>query len=155
MSNQPQGKRPNSQSPHASDETIILAKNSLFRRKLNLTTAGALGTTVSRQMISMFIRGVIEHVMLLEDKPVVVGRSDVKTGYHPDVDLTPYGAQEHGVSREHVQLLLHDQHLYVIDMDSANGTFLGGKQLPPKEAQLLSDGDELLLGRLAVQVIFE
>lgn len=155
MNDDAQAKRFPSQSLQASDETIILAKNSLFRRKLNLNAAGALGTTVSRQTISLFIRGVIEHVVLTEDTPAVLGRSDVKTGYHPDVDLTPYGAQEHGVSREHVQLVLHDQHLYIIDLNSANGTFLGGKQLAAKEPQLLSDGDEVLLGRLAVQVIFE
>ncbi len=155
MADENRGKRSEGSSHQASDETIILAKNSLFRRKLNLIGSSAMGTTVSRQTISLFIRGVIERVVLMEGKPAVVGRSDVKTGYHPDVDLTPYGAQEHGVSREHVQLLLHDQHLYIIDMDSANGTFLGGKQLASKEPQLLSDGDELLLGRLAVQVIFE
>ena len=89
-----------------------------------------------------------------EDGSIVLGRADVRVRSRPDVDLTPYGALERGVSRQHVRLHVKDDHLYVTDLDSTNGTFLGGKRLEPNVETQLRKGDELLIGRLPVQILF-
>jgi pSer/pThr/pTyr-binding forkhead associated (FHA) protein len=59
------------------------------------------------------------------------------------------------VSREHVRLELKEQHVYVIDLGSANGTVLAGKRLTPNQPVMLHNGDELLLGGLAVKMMFQ
>jgi pSer/pThr/pTyr-binding forkhead associated (FHA) protein len=41
---------------------------------------------------------------------------------------------------------------YVIDLGSTNGTRLNGHRLTPHTRQVVYDGDELLLGRLAIHV---
>jgi pSer/pThr/pTyr-binding forkhead associated (FHA) protein len=107
-----------------------------------------------KREIILVIRGVVERVVLQEGQKVVLGRSDLRTRNSPDVDLTPYGALDRGVSREHASLHIEGEKLYVTDMNSTNGTILGGTRLEPFTSTVLRKGDELLLGRLPVQVLF-
>lgn len=107
-----------------------------------------------KREIILVVRGMVERVVLEDDKPVKLGRTDQKSRFIPDVDLTPYGAIDRGVSREHAQLEIADEKLYVTDLDSTNGTFLAGQRLEPGVKTVIRKGDELLLGRLAVQVLF-
>lgn len=106
-----------------------------------------------RELI-LVIRGVVERVVLQDGQKVILGRSDLRTRTTPDIDLTPYGALDRGVSREHASLHIEGEKLYVTDMDSTNGTFLGGNRLTAFTPTALRKGDELLLGRLPVQVLF-
>jgi len=93
--------------------------------------------------------------MISEDHPFVLGRADIGSRFHPDIDLTPYGALDRGVSRSHAILHLAGDNLLVADQNSTNGTFLRGDRLTPNEPVMLQNGDELLLGRLAIQVLFK
>jgi hypothetical protein len=89
----------------------------------------------------------------LVDQPLLsVGRLDEISGIYPDIDLTPHGGDDAGVSRRHAQLLQEDDTWYVIDLDSTNGTFLNGVELTPKTRALLSDGDQITMGEL--QLVF-
>jgi pSer/pThr/pTyr-binding forkhead associated (FHA) protein len=42
-----------------------------------------------------------------------------------------------------------------MDLDSANGTFVNGKRLQPKEEQPLGNGDVVALGSLKIQILFK
>jgi predicted nucleic acid-binding Zn ribbon protein len=89
----------------------------------------------------------------LVDQPTLsVGRLDEISGIYPDIDLTPHGGDDAGVSRRHAQLIQEDDAWYVLDLDSTNGTFVNGVELTPKTRSLLSDGDQITMGEL--QLVF-
>jgi pSer/pThr/pTyr-binding forkhead associated (FHA) protein len=137
-------------------ETFIMnANNPVLRKLLDKSTSESGDAVAKERRIFLVVRGIPEEIVLEENKVVSVGRIDLITGYRPNVDLTPYDAQKRGVSREHVRIELKEQHVFVTDMGSANGTVLAGKRLTPQEAVMLHNGDELLLGGLAVKVMFE
>lgn len=70
-------------------------------------------------------------------------------------DLTPYGAYQFGISRQHAVISLHDGLLYLEDLESTNGTRINGSQLTPRRKYRLRDGDELEFARLRMLVRFE
>jgi hypothetical protein len=86
---------------------------------------------------------------------LVMGRVDPKTGEAPEVDLTEYDAIDKGVSRRHAAVVRKDGSLYLVDMSSANGTFLNGQKLVPQQPRVLRDGDDIRLGHLTVRITFE
>ena len=135
-------------------ETFIMSgSNPLLRKLLDKSPEDAANTLTSREIV-LLVRGIPESLTLAEDKPVIVGRVDLSTGYKPNLDLTPYDAHKRGVSRGHIRLHLQDQHLFITDLESANGTFMSGKRLTPNEPVMLHDGDEVVLGGLAMKVLF-
>lgn len=85
---------------------------------------------------------------------LTLGRFDPDTGEHPDVNLEDYDAQEKGVSRRHAAILVEDEALKVMDLGSANATFLNGQKLIAHQARILRDGDELRLARMIIRVHF-
>jgi DNA-binding response OmpR family regulator len=83
------------------------------------------------------------------DRPYVLGRIDQKQNtLLPDIDLTPYGADEFGVSRRHLQIYGEGDHLIAVDLNSGNGTLLNGQRMEPEKAYTLKHQDNLQLGRL-------
>jgi hypothetical protein len=86
---------------------------------------------------------------------VTIGRvSDIPDDSRPDVDLSPFGAGDKGVSRKHIKIKRKNILVYVADLGSTNGTLLNGRRLIPNAERLLRNGDELQLGRLKVKVKF-
>ena len=85
---------------------------------------------------------------------IVIGRTDPDASFHPDLDLSPYRGQEHGVSREHAAITRGDKSLFIEDLESTNGTRINGFELEPHHPYRLRDGDELELGRVRIIVRF-
>jgi len=87
---------------------------------------------------------------------LVLGRVDPTASTQPDLDLTPYGGQEAGVSRRHVAITRDDQNqaLYVEDLNSTNGTRLNGFWLDAGQRYRLRDSDRLELGDLVLTLRF-
>lgn len=77
---------------------------------------------------------------------VFVGR--VAGGITPDLDMTPYGGEDFGVSRQHALIRPSQTAIYLIDLGSTNGTFHNRRRLAAGSAQQLYDGDVLSFGRL-------
>ncbi len=89
----------------------------------------------------------------LPDKDeILVGREDPVSGIYPDVDMTPHGGEEGGVSRRHARLTKESGKYYVEDLDSTNFTFVNKQKLAPKTRQALDDGDEIRFGRVALKL---
>ena len=137
-------------------DTKVISKSGLLRRLEDDQKKESQGTVSfgARRELILVIRGIVERLDLPEDLSIVLGRSDPRLRYQADVDLTPYGALERGVSREHARVYAEGGHLYIVDMNSTNGTYLGGKRLEANAPTMLRKGDELLLGRLPVQILF-
>lgn len=86
---------------------------------------------------------------------ITIGRvSGIPGEPAPDVDLSSFDAEEHGVSRLHIRIRRKGILLYVADLGSTNGTHLNGRRLIPHGERLLRDSDELSLSRLRIRVRF-
>lgn len=83
---------------------------------------------------------------------LIVGRLDPDAQQIPDLDLTPYLGLEHGVSRQHAVLIPTVDALYIVDLDSTNGTWVNGDYLTPGQRHPLTVGDRIELGLLKLMV---
>ena len=83
---------------------------------------------------------------------ITLGRFDEHSSDHPDVDLTPCGAFEQGVSRLHAAIAWAHDDLTLTDLNSTNGTFLNGYRLLPFHARVLQPYDEICLGHMVIFV---
>lgn len=86
---------------------------------------------------------------------LVIGRKNPDTGEAPEVDLSSYEAMDKGVSRRHAAIIRKDGSLHIVDMGSANGTFLNGQRLVANQPRVLRDGDDVRLGHLVLRITFE
>lgn len=86
---------------------------------------------------------------------LVIGRASAMGGKPVNVDLTAYNAEELGVSRNHAQLRVQDNMLYLSDLKTANGTFVNELQLYPNEARVLRSGDEIRFGKMIIKIMFK
>jgi pSer/pThr/pTyr-binding forkhead associated (FHA) protein len=87
---------------------------------------------------------------------VTLGRGDPVASFYPDLDLSPYGGQEGGVSRRHAAIIQDEENkaLYLEDLNSTNGTRINGFSLEPRRRYRLRDGDELEFGRVRMILRF-
>lgn len=87
---------------------------------------------------------------------LIVGRSAGMGSIALAVDLSEAGGSELGVSRMHLALRYarEDSTIQVYDLGSANGTYINGQKLHPREVRVLQNGDELRLGRMVLRVAF-
>jgi hypothetical protein len=81
---------------------------------------------------------------------VLVGREDPVSNAFPDLDLTPHGGEEGGVSRMHAKIIRSGSQFFIEDQNSTNFTFLNRQRLQPKTPTPLKDGDEIRLGRVVL-----
>jgi hypothetical protein len=105
------------------------------------------------QRITFRIAGYEQTITMPVIGTVTLGRSDNRTNYRPDLDLTRYGGHAAGVSRQHARLYIEDGMLKVMDLKSINGTFLNGSRLPPLQARIVRNEDELQLGKLVLHIL--
>lgn len=82
---------------------------------------------------------------------VLIGREDPISNIYPDIDLTPHGGEEGGVSRLHAKLFINNGQYLVEDQNSTNFTFINRQKLAPKTPTPIKDGDELRLGRVIMK----
>jgi hypothetical protein len=92
---------------------------------------------------------------LTEHNEFTMGRSIEGQSMIPDVDLSPYDAYARGVSRLHAVIKREIGQVVLVDLDSANGTFINGRRLTPKEDHVLANGDVIALGKLKIQILLK
>jgi FHA domain len=144
-----------SKKEHGSDyyRTYIMDRDNVLHRMLSVPQTRELRAPFDVKRVTLHIRGMKEHIVLTEERVVIVGRADLRQdGFKPDIDLTPYGGRERGVSRAHIRLHVQGGKLFMTDLYSANGTFMGGERLTAEKMYELHNGDELLLGALGIRV---
>jgi pSer/pThr/pTyr-binding forkhead associated (FHA) protein len=82
-----------------------------------------------------------------------IGRAGEGQAVIPDIDLGMYHAYDSGVSRMHAEVVLEEDGVFVLDLESANGTLVNGKRLEPQRSTPVRHGDVIQLGRLRLQLI--
>jgi hypothetical protein len=82
---------------------------------------------------------------------VSIGREDAVSNIYPDIDLTPHGGEEGGVSRMHARIFLENGQYMIVDENSTNFTFVNRQRLTPKTPTPLHDNDEIRLGRVLLR----
>lgn len=83
---------------------------------------------------------------LLSDESTI-GRWDADNGIFPDVDLDAHDSDAK-VSRRHARIIRNSNGYFIEDLGSTNGTYVNrGRRLLPGNAQLLNDGDEVIVGK--------
>jgi hypothetical protein len=90
------------------------------------------------------------HLELREE--FTLGRGDASRDTKPDIDLSPFEAYTHGVSRMHAVIRRRGHQIVLMDLDSANGTFVNGRRLGSRQETGVRDGDVIVLGALTLQV---
>lgn len=90
------------------------------------------------------------------DHEMIVGRSTKGSVLAPDIDLTNKQASDLGVSRLHLSIGFDAEHesILIADLGSANGSYINGQRMMPKEVRVLRHGDELRLGKLVLLASF-
>ncbi len=115
------------------------------------STIGTATIGTSREL-TLTIKGYKEFIRINEGDEYEFGRYEYPE--HNQLNLSPYGALECGLSRQHAKLYLLNDRLYVADMGSTNGTYVRGNMLKPAEPTLVRNGDDILLGRMRIKVQF-
>ncbi len=82
---------------------------------------------------------------------ITIGREDAVSNMYPDVDLTPHGGEEGGVSRQHARIFVENGQYMLEDENSTNFTFLNRQRLAGKTPTPLHDNDEVRLGRVLLR----
>lgn len=137
-----------------------------FTRKLDAATlpkevkavvSTPLGTTLFKAGMAVVVKfkpsG--QEVRLEQRDELTFGRADPATKSEPSVDLTPFGALDNGVSRNHAAIRRVDNSLMLVDLGSVNGTFINGQQIPPNQPHVVRNGDEIQFGKLAATIFFK
>ena len=76
-----------------------------------------------------------------------IGRWDADNGIFPDVDLDAHDTDAK-VSRRHARIVRNNGAYFIEDLGSTNGTYVNrGRRLLPGNAQILNDGDEVIVGK--------
>lgn len=82
---------------------------------------------------------------------ITIGREDAVSNIYPDVDLTPHGGEEGGVSRLHARIFVENGQYMLEDLNSTNFTFLNRQRLLAKTPTQMHDNDEVRLGRVLLR----
>jgi pSer/pThr/pTyr-binding forkhead associated (FHA) protein len=86
---------------------------------------------------------------------IILGRVSDTSDTTTYINLTPFGGDLRGVSRRHARLLREGSAVYLMDLNSTNGTRLNGESLAAGVEKRLRDGDEIAVGKLRLYVFFK
>ncbi|MBO9367086.1 MAG: FHA domain-containing protein, partial [Roseiflexus sp.] len=98
----------------------------------------------------VFDNGVGEIQIPGDRSEITIGREDPISGIHPEIDLTPFGGESGGVSRQHARLIRSGEQWSIVDLGSTNYTRVDGVRIEPGAPHPLKDGTRLQFGRLTV-----
>lgn len=82
-----------------------------------------------------------------------LGRVSENQPIMPDIDLSPFKAFDHGVSRLHAVIRKNAGSIVIMDLGSSNGTYINGTRIVPNIEQPLRHGDIVALGKLKMQIV--
>ena len=132
---------------------LLFDEDEIPTKKLDESKRRRNGSGANIETIVLHFRDCDEPLMLEPTARIVIGRIDPRSrDDQPDLDLTPFGASEKGVSRAHVVFDSSQNPPLLSDLGSSNGTFVNGQKLTPNQICPIHDGDEIRLGRLVARI---
>lgn len=91
-----------------------------------------------------------QELKLPSDKTeIIIGREDPVSQIFPEIDLTPYGGESGGVSRQHARISQSNGQWTVSDLNSTNYTRVDGNRIEPNTPTPIHDGSRIQFGRIA------
>lgn len=103
--------------------------------------------------IALALAGHLEPIVIRNTATITLGRADRQRNAIPTIDLSNDNALLLGVSRLHAKILYMDGSFYIKDMGSVNGTWLNNYRLEAYQIVPIDRGDQICLGRLAMNVL--
>lgn len=82
-----------------------------------------------------------------------IGRVSDGQPIMPDIDLSTSQAFAAGVSRLHAVIKREGVRIIIMDLGSANGTYVNGKRISPNVEQTMRHGDIVALGKMKIQIL--
>ncbi|MEI7772963.1 MAG: FHA domain-containing protein, partial [Chloroflexales bacterium] len=79
---------------------------------------------------------------------IIIGREDPVSNIFPEVDLTSFGGEAGGVSRQHAKITQSGSQWMIADLNSTNFTRVDGVRLEPHTDTPLHDGARVQFGRV-------
>jgi len=113
-----------------------------------LSSLSSLGATMTLQVIEGD-----QFIPLSGKQEFILGRVNRGQKILPDVDFTPHGGYDLGVSRLHAAIVVAGSEIWLKDLGSVNGTRLNKEKLIPHIPQKIQNGDQISLGKLRLRVI--
>jgi len=89
-------------------------------------------------------------VRLTIDKELTIGRAHPTQTAFIGLDLSPFRGAELGVSHLHALIRREGDRLFVVDLNSLNGTYLNHLRLEPERPYPLTNGDRLHIGQVQI-----
>ena len=117
----------------------------------NNTAAAAAPAAVATLTARLVVEADNQEFDLSGKDNIVIGREDAVSNIYPDVDLTPHGGEDGGVSRLHARIFYENGQYLLEDENSTNFTFLNRQKLAGKTPTPLHDNDEIRLGRVLLR----
>ena len=113
-------------------------------------------TAVPDHGIAVYIEGEFTPVFRDSKEDFVIGRKAETTSLLSEslLDLAPRGGYAHGISRRHAVILRTEYGYEILDLGSANGTWLNDERLAPHKNYPLASGSHLRLGSMRLFVIY-
>jgi pSer/pThr/pTyr-binding forkhead associated (FHA) protein len=103
--------------------------------------------------LNLYQQGQLKKSFQLADGTNVIGRWDPSKGSFPDIDLEMFD-EEVKVSRKHAVIFVKDSECFIEDLASLNGTFLNrGPKIPAGNRIQVTEGDEIVIGKLFLRII--
>jgi len=102
--------------------------------------------------IALYIDKKPEPLITLVVKQAVLGRAMPGNETDLRLDLSPYGAFDKGVSRQHAVIKRTERGLTFEDMGSSNGSWVNETLVAAYRPTLLASGDRLRLGQLEMEI---
>ncbi len=90
-----------------------------------------------------------EFLLPTQKSEIIIGREDPVSHIFPEVDLTSYGGEAGGVSRQHARMNVSQNQWTITDLNSTNHTRVNGNRLEPDTPTPIEDGAQLQFGRIA------
>lgn len=83
-----------------------------------------------------------------------LGRISEGQSILPDVDLSPYEAFNHGVSRLHAKITIKNEDtIFITDLGSSNGVRINNNKITAHTESQVEHGDVIALGRFKIQAL--
>jgi hypothetical protein len=112
------------------------------------------GILIPDKGIAIYIPDYAQPIAIRREEKITLGRKLDKL-QEDIVDLTPYGAFVHGVSRWHATISFDEDEYEVTDLNSTNGTWLNEQKLMPLKPYPMPNGSMLRLGKLRLLVMYK
>lgn len=114
------------------------------------------GETDMKPQITLHVLSTRQQLHITIQDKLILGRcAEPETDGTPNIDLSPFLGYQLGVSRRHLMLVRQENDdIFAFDLSSSNGSFINGQRMSGHKGHTLQDGDELMLGSLAIRVYF-